>query len=174
MRATPLAASVLGHAAVLAALAGAGSLAPPGATADPPVVAVRRVADLPAPAGPRLLLEQLGAEPAASAPDEGGAVALDSADPGFRPYLLGVKRRIRERWGEPATTRAAAARGSLLVEFTLTRSGRLAETSVRETSGLPELDRAALDALARSAPFEPLPASIAGGSLRIRARFVYD
>jgi TonB family protein len=173
MRWAPLAASFLGHVALLSALAGAGSIdAPPAA--DPAVVAVRRVSNLPAPAGPRLLLEGLGAEAAARAHDEGVAVSLDSADPRFRPYLLGVKRRIGERWGEPDPGRAEAARGSLLVEFTLTRSGRLATTAVREPSGYPDLDRAALEALARAAPFEPLPAQIAGASLRIRARFIYD
>jgi outer membrane biosynthesis protein TonB len=45
---------------------------------------------------------------------------------------------------------------------------------VLETSGVPALDRAALDAVARAVPFTPLPASIAGVSMRVRARFVYD
>ena len=60
------------------------------------------------------------------------------------------------------------------MEFTLTRSGRLAASEVRETSGTPALDRAALEAVARAVPFRPLPDSIAGASMRVRARFVYD
>ena len=81
------------------------------------------------------------------------AVALDTADPLYRPYLIGVKRRIWERWSTPVMPKNSAPKGVLLVEFTLARSGRLSSSGVRETSGFPALDRAALDAVVRAAPF---------------------
>jgi TonB family protein len=96
------------------------------------------------------------------------------ADPRTTAYLSGVKRRIWERWHAPHLPDGPEARGALVVEFTLTRSGRLAAAGVSESSGVPALDRAALDAVAAAVPFTPLPASILGESMRVRARFVYD
>jgi TonB family protein len=134
-----------------------------------------RAVDLARPAGRRLRVD-IG-EPAPGPPQVGSdedIVSLDTADPRYRPYLVGVKRRIWERWNAPELPQGATARGALVVEFTLTRSGRLATSGVSETSGVPALDRAALAAVARAVPFTPLPASIAGESMRVRARFVYD
>ena len=172
----PLALSLLGHAALLGVLAGAGSVAGPAAQPDAErVVAVRRAPDLSVPAARRLSVAV--GEPAPDAPTaaaDDAAVPLDSADPRYRPYLSGVKRRIWERWNAPVLPSGATARGVLVVEFTLTRSGLLAASGVRETSGSPALDRAALEAVARAVPFTPLPASIGGASMRVRARFVYD
>jgi protein TonB len=169
----PLAGSALGHAALLAALA-AGSAVAPAPRPVPAVIPVGRAPET-APA-PRLRLA--AADPADVAAGDGAAdapaVALDSADPRYRPYLLGVKQRIWERWGDPDPDAGTAARGTLVVEFTLTRRGAVAAAAVREPSGVPALDRAALAAVARAAPFLPLPDSIAGETLRVRARFVYD
>jgi protein TonB len=166
-RLAPLAASLLGHAAVIAAVAAAGLL---GGAAPVPVVAVRRAPD-PAPP-PRLQLTSADGDAGGLSGD--AAVPLDTPDPRYRDYLSAVKRRIWERWdgaGIPPETRA---RGTLVVEFTLTRGGRLAGSGLLEPSGTPALDREALAAVARATPFAPLPSSIGGDTLRIRARFTYD
>lgn len=174
--AAPLALSLAGHCALFAVLAGAGFVV--GRPVDPDaarVIPVTRTVDRPKPAAQRLRLEV--GEPASAEPADGFAeavVAIDTADPRYRPYLTAVKRRIWERWSAPTMPAGQAARGALVVEFTLTRSGRLAASGVGESSGVPALDRAALDAVARAVPFTPLPATIAGESMRVRARFVYD
>ena len=172
----PLAISLVGHAALLGFLAGAGLLAGPAAYPDAErVVAVKRAVD-PSESVARRLRVEVGEprpEPSQSGFDE-SVVSLDTADPRYRPYLTGVKQRIWERWDSPVLPKGTTAQGALVVEFTLTRSGRLAASGVRETSGNPALDQAALEAVARAVPFAPLPASIAGVSMRVRARFVYD
>ncbi len=170
----PLAFSFFGHVALLGVLAGAGFLAgrptPPEAER---VVPVTRAPDLPGSEGAHLRVAV--DEPAHEEPDlDDAAIALDTADPRYRPYLVGVKQRIWERWAAPVLPKGSKARGVLVVEFTLTRSGRLSSSGVRETSGFPTLDRAALDAVARASPFTPLPDSVVGESMRVRARFVYD
>ena len=170
-RCVPIAASLLGHAALLAAVAGAGFIARPAAAPLTSVFPVRRAPDVPA-AGAQLRLDAV--EPGAGVGAGETTVPLDTADPRYRPYLIEVRRRIRERWDAAALPGGAAARGALVVEFTLSRGGGLVAADVREPSGHPALDRAALDAVARAVPFEPLPESIAGPSLRIRARFLYD
>lgn len=166
-----LGASVLGHAVLIAAAAGVGFLvhrdAPPAQVPRP----VSRAADAPATSGQTLQLFEANGGTAAAV---GEAIPLETADPRYRPYLIGVQRRIWERWHAPAPTGAGPALGTLVVEFTLTRSGRLAATGVSEPSGNPALDRAALAAVERADPFSPLPESIAGDALRVRARFRYD
>lgn len=173
----PLVLSLAGHAAFLAVLAvlagaGSGSGRPLGVER---IVPVQRAGDVREPARHRLRVA--AGETVAEAPPAGSdeaVIALDTADPRYRPYLTAVKRRIWERWSAPALPAGAAARGVLVVEFTLTRSGRLARSEILEPSGMPALDRAALEAVARAVPFTPLPASVTGESMRVRARFVYD
>lgn len=173
-RCIPVAVSFLGHLALAALVAGVGLLAGPAPGSGPSAIPVRRAPDVAATPGPRLLLEAPEEAAATPAAPEDAAVALETADPRYRPYLAGVKRRIWERWETPALPDDRLARGILVVEFTLTRSGRVATAGVSEASGVPALDRAALSAVASAGPFPPLPATIAGNSLRVRARFIYD
>jgi TonB family protein len=172
----PLALSLIGHAVVLAVLAAAGAfVSRPVHQEAGRVIPVKRAGDLPGSAERRLRVEVDQAVPGSPpAESDEAAIALDTADPLYRPYLTVVKQRIWDRWSAPVLPEGTAARGSLVVEFVLTRSGRLAASGVRETSGSPALDQAALEAVARAVPFTPLPASIAGASMRVRARFVYD
>jgi len=174
--AAPLVLSLAGHAALLAVLAVAWSSAGPLARARPErVIPVQRAVDQPGPTAHRLSVAVRDpALEAQQAESDEAIISLDTADPRYRPYLTSVKERIWKRWSAPILPEGAAAHGALVVEFTLTRSGRLAASGVRETSGSPALDRAALEAVARAVPFTPLPASIAGDSMRVRARFVYD
>ena len=171
----PLALSLLGHAAFLGVLSGVGHLAGPPPSAAERVILVTRAPEAQGAAARRLrvdLGDTVSWEPEAGTDD--AVVPLDSADPRYRPYLSVVKQRIWERWNVPGAPAGPPARGTLVVEFTLTRSGRLAAYAIRETSGVPALDRAALEAVARAVPFTPLPVSIVGQSMRVRARFVYD
>jgi protein TonB len=172
----PLGLSLVGHAALLAVLAGAAAIGGRPAHRDAErVIPVQRAVDPPASAAQRLRVEVGASAPEApEAGSDAAAVALDTADPRYRPYLSGVRERIWRHWSAPVLPEGQAAQGALVVEFTLTRGGRLAASGVRETSGVPALDRAALAAIARAVPFTSLPASIPGGSLRVRARFVYD
>jgi len=165
----PLALSLVGHAAVIAVIAGAGYVVGPERVVPVQLAATERT---PTPAQHRLRLSD--AAPEAPEGAEEGVVPLDTADPRYQPYLVGVKERIWRLWSAPSLPAGREAHGALVVEFTLTRSGRLAASAIRETSGVPALDRAALDAVVRAFPFTPLPASIAGESMRVRARFVYD
>jgi protein TonB len=174
--AAPLAVSLAAHAAVIAAVAAGAALTArtvsprPG----PAPVAVTRAADAPA---PPLTLDIAAASPGgppAPPASEPSPVALDTQDPLYRPYLSGVRARIWRRWEAPRLPAGRSARGSLGVEFALARSGALETVRVTSSSGEPALDTAALEAVGRAAPFPPVPAAIAGESLRVRARFVYE
>ena len=52
----------------------------------------------------------------------------------------------------------SAKEGNVLLQITVAPSGQLLDHSVMQSSGTPELDRAAIAALEHAAPFPPLPA----------------
>ncbi|MDP3895313.1 MAG: energy transducer TonB, partial [Mesorhizobium sp.] len=60
--------------------------------------------------------------------------------------LRGISRQAR-----------AAASGDVYVAFTVTASGDLGGVSIARSSGSPALDKLALDAVRRAAPFPPIP-----------------
>jgi TonB family protein len=165
----PLVASLAAHAAVIGGIAGASLIG--RAPSAPDVIAVGRV-EPGTVSAPRLVAR--GGEAGLDASAGGGeAIALDTADPRYRPYLLGVRERIWQRWEVPRG-HAGGGGGTLVIDFLLTRAGTLAAAAVSAPSGVGAFDRAALAAVASAAPFAPLPASIAGARLRVRARFVYE
>jgi protein TonB len=66
-----------------------------------------------------------------------------------------------------------AKTGDVLLEFTVAPSGRLLGHAVIQSSGVPELDRAAIAALERAAPFRPIPADLSSGPLSVTIPFQF-
>lgn len=165
-----LAVSLVAHGAVAAGVLLAGRAARGGPARE----AVRPVAR----AEERERLEPRGelvvtAADAAGAADDAEPIPLESQDPRYRDYLHGVRQRIWDRWRAPRL-QPAQLRGTLLVEFSLAMSGRVTACVLRESSGRPGLDEAALAAVRGADPFAPFPASLARESMVVRTRFVYE
>jgi periplasmic protein TonB len=77
-------------------------------------------------------------------------------DPNARAaYLAGVAVRIRSAQFSPS----GGDSGTVVVSFTISRSGGLAGRRVARSSGSSTLDSAALSIVARAEPFPPIPAS---------------
>jgi periplasmic protein TonB len=64
--------------------------------------------------------------------------------------------------------------GEVLLEITIAPSGKLISGAVLKSSGVPELDRAALDSLQRAAPFPPIPPDISAGPYTVTVPFQYS
>lgn len=109
-------------------------------------------------------------------PDESvvEAIALETDDPRFRPYLQRVRKEIAAHWQEPRIGAGEPDKGSLTVEFTIQGTGNLLAVSVTRSSGGRGLDFAAVEAVKKAAPFEPFPPSMGSGDVTVRALFVYD
>jgi TonB family protein len=58
-----------------------------------------------------------------------------------------------------------------VVIFSVGRNGELYGLRLGRTSGSQQTDQAALDAIQRSGPFEPLPAEYAGDQIQINFTF---
>ena len=61
--------------------------------------------------------------------------------------------------------------GDVLLQVTIAQSGQLLDCAVIKSSGVPELDRAALAALERAAPSPPIPTDVSSGPLTLAVPF---
>lgn len=101
----------------------------------------------------------------------GGAPGIDSIrEPDFGPYMRELQRRIKMNWEPPKGNESKR----VVLLFKIARDGRLLSARVFKSSGLPNADKAALNAVELTAPFRPLPADFKGGSIDIQFTFDYN
>lgn len=105
------------------------------------------------------------AAPAPAPPPSGGKAAADDE---FRRYAEKI-------WAEIAARRPPRVRkkGLAMLEFTVSRQGAVEAARIAASSGDPDLDRFALEALAEAAPFPPPPQSAATAQLTFRLPFAF-
>lgn len=156
----------------------------PGETIQPATPAAQRPAPtVPAlPASPAVPVTVAPAPPVTvdrgSIPPETARTApedrVDLDQPAGSDYARLVRRRIMENLVYPAAARRRGQEGAVRLRFELDAGGRLLRSSVERESGVPALDRAAVEAIRKSAPFpawtgsEPLPNRVFFITLRFR------
>jgi protein TonB len=101
-------------------------------------------------------------------------VTPDSRAATLAPYLDGWRRRV-EHIGTinyPTAARHLGVKASPIVEVGIASDGTLDRAIIRQSSGYPELDEAALQILKLASPFDPFPPELAH---RYRVlRFAYE
>jgi len=106
------------------------------------------------------------ANPSQTAPGERPSVAA-RADVDWGPYLARLQRRVEQNW-IPGQTGSSLR---TVVIFSIGRNGDLRNIRLGRSSGNQLTDDAALNAIQRSAPFEPLPSGYEGESVQINFTF---
>lgn len=91
------------------------------------------------------------------------------ADLNFGPYMSALQRAIKRAWKPPRGTES----NRIVVTFTVLANGRLSDLRVIQESADPEANLAAMEAVNRAAPFDPLPPG-AGDSVDIEFTFDYN
>lgn len=100
-----------------------------------------------------------------------GAPGVDSiAEPDFGPYMRELQRRIKMNWDPPKGNESKR----VVLLFKIAKDGRLLSVRVFKSSGVPNADKAALNAVELTAPFRPLPADFRGSSIDIQFTFDYN
>lgn len=100
-----------------------------------------------------------------------GAPGIDSVrEPDFGPYMRDLQRRIKMNWDPPKGNESKR----VVLLFKIAKDGRLLSVSVFKSSGIPNADRAALNAVKLTAPFRPLPGDYRGSSIDIQFTFDYN
>ena len=100
-----------------------------------------------------------------------GRPGIDAVrEPDFGPYMRELQRRIKMNWDPPKGNESKR----VVLMFKIAKDGRLLSCSVFKSSGLPNADKAAINAVQATAPFRPLPAEFKGQSIDIQFTFDYN
>jgi len=101
-------------------------------------------------------------------------VLSDTMGVDFGPYLQRVLHDVRQNWYNAIPESAQMKHGNLIIEFAITKDGRVAGMKLVAPSGDIPLDRAAWAGITASDPFPALPAEFGGQYLALRFRFFYN
>ena len=95
---------------------------------------------------------------------------ITSEGPDFGPYMRNLQNNIKANWNP---TRYKESKHVMLL-FTIAKNGDLLHHKVLTSSGDSQMDNAAVEALLKTAPFEPLPEGYNGKSIDIQFTFDYN
>src|SRR5271165_6682222 len=101
-------------------------------------------------------------------------ILSDTQGVDFGPYLQRILQDVRENWYRAIPESAEMKKGKLMIEFAITKDGKVADMRLIATSGDVALDRAAWAGISASNPFPPLPGEFTGPYLALRFRFYYN
>lgn len=88
-------------------------------------------------------------------------------------YMDRLKARIFRAWEYPEDAILRGEEGKVSIEFVLGAQGELVDIGVLKSSGSPRLDRAAMNAVAKAAPFGPLAEVGGRDRLKVTGLFAY-
>jgi len=109
-----------------------------------------------------------------SAAEALGGVSLSTYDWNFAPYLLYMKRRVKEHWYPPQTyLRDGSVTGKVVLKFTVRRDGTVGRSEFITHTGHESLIAPCLNAVKASDPFKPLPTDFPDPVLELTWTFYY-
>jgi protein TonB len=155
------------------------STAPPEGTAEgpgiPPVGALSNTL-LPGGVGSERLFDRdiiakLSRKPKSPAKE---GITFDTTEFKYYSYMRRLKERIESIWVYPPSAASRGIYGDLYIRFAIKKNGKLGELEVVRTSGVRELDEAAVQALRDADPYWPLPADWVEDELIITGHFIYS
>lgn len=104
-------------------------------------------------------------------------ILSDTMGVDFGPYMKRLRYTVQSHW-DPLIPESALPpimrKGVVVVEFSITKDGRVLGMKLISGSGDVSLDRAAWAAITDAIPLPNLPRDFAGDYLQIRARFYYN
>lgn len=88
----------------------------------------------------------------------------------FKPYMDNLRNKIKRNWDPPKNKE----NNDVILKFKIARDGSLMETNIIKSSNSMAIDRAAIKALNKSAPFGPLPKQFKEESVDVEFTFDYN
>jgi TonB family protein len=92
----------------------------------------------------------------------------------FGPYLNQVITRIRSNWISLIPEIAKFRKGRVMIIFTITKTGIVAQPRIVVNSGETPLDRAAFGSITASNPFPRIPNDFVGDHIDLQITFLYN
>ncbi len=104
-----------------------------------------------------------------------GGVSLSTYDWDYAPYILYMKRRIRDHlYPPPAFMQMGAISGDVTLRFILRRDGTVRDLKLINNQGHTSFIDPSLNSIRASDPFKPLPESFPDPYLELTWTFVYS
>lgn len=93
----------------------------------------------------------------------------------FRPYMIRVLAIVKRNWFAviPESARFGR-RGKTMIQFAISKDGKVPKLVISGPSGTEALDRAAVAGISASNPFPPLPSEFKGDVIRLQFGFSYN
>ncbi len=124
------------------------------------------VTDLPAPTNPMQPQNKIGSSL---------ELLSDPQGVDFRPYLKRILAIVRRNWFAVVPESAHyGRRGKTMIQFSISRDGRVPKLVISSPSGTEALDRAAVAGISASNPFPPLPPEFKGDVVKLQFAFSYN
>jgi protein TonB len=92
----------------------------------------------------------------------------------YGTYVDAMTRRISQNWLKSLVDSRITRAPRVYLEFEIARDGTISDVEIRQSSGVPSLDRSAQRAILASNPLQPLPADYRGSSVRVKFYFEYS
>ena len=106
--------------------------------------------------------------------DQLGDITLSTYAWEWAPYINDLKRKLYTVWFTPAAYhRLGLIHGYTVIEFSISRDGKLNGYKVHEHNGHESLQISSVNAINASFPFKPLPANFPEENLIITAKLIY-
>jgi protein TonB len=85
-----------------------------------------------------------------------------------------ITRAISGNWLKSLVDANVQRAPRVYMTFTIARDGSISDVTVKQSSGIPTLDRSAQRAILASNPLPPLPSDYRGGSVGVTFYFEYS
>ena len=88
----------------------------------------------------------------------------------FNDYMPKMQRKIKSNW-EPVKRETSS---TVVVKYEIMKDGRLGDYEIVSSSADKQVEKAAIKALKKSSPFEPLPEGFVGDKVDVQFTFDYN
>lgn len=106
--------------------------------------------------------------------DQMGDISLSTYAWEWAPYINALKRKLYTVWFTPAAYhRLGLINGQTVIEFSISREGKLLYYKVHDHEGHESLEKSSVNAITAVFPFKKLPDHFPEESLTITARLIY-
>jgi protein TonB len=89
-------------------------------------------------------------------------------------YVQAMTRRISQNWLQSLVDNRVQRAPRVYLSFEIARDGSISNVEVKQSSGIPSLDRSAQRAILASSPLQPLPGDYRGNSVDVTFYFEYS
>ncbi len=103
----------------------------------------------------------------------GDKIDINTVDYRYISYFTSMRKAIELVWVYPAQSARRGHQGTVGLQFTIYKTGKVENLKIVNSSGYPALDQSIVEAIQLASPFAPLPDGFGKSKLTITGNFRY-